>query len=168
MESNRANVRFPPIPAASGLMSASNALRTLVSSEMLAFMTDLDRRWSLSNPGPEKLLVWLEPWADEFEVQARSTITMHAPTGGECEIGEVEWTPDHLVVWANFGSKIEVAIDGVHQSSASATIPIPDGLTKKMLNIMFAGQPTARLAGRPLDEPTSRSWWRRMRGQLGL
>ncbi len=83
-------------------------------------------------------------------------------------IGDAEWTADHLVVWSNSPGTIEVSVDGVHQQSGSAIIPIPDGLTKKMLNIVFAGQPAARLAGRLFEEAAPESWWRGARHYLRL
>ncbi|WP_443971507.1 hypothetical protein [Sphingobium sp. CR28] len=131
-------------------------------------MTTSDYQWGLSNPGPESLLVWLEPWCDEFEVPARSTITLKAPGGfEEGAPGEVEWTPKNLVIWGN-GPTVEVFIDGVHHESGSAVIPIPDGLTKKMLNVVFAEQPTARLGGAPSTVIDWTSRWRRVRHILGL
>jgi hypothetical protein len=134
---------------------------------MLALMTDIDNQWGLSNPGPKTLLVWLEPSAEEFDVPVRSTITLN-PSGGSqgCTLGEVEWTPYHLVVWAS-AQTVEVFIDGVLQESGSAVIPIPDGLTKEMLNIVFSGQPAARLAG--AGSLRSRAtWWQRISRRLGL
>lgn len=144
-------------------MSAIAHLQTLVSSEMLLPVTDADHRWNLSNPGPEKLAVWLEPWAEEFEIPVRSAITM-AWSGGseESALGELEWTPDHLVVWANV-STIRVFIDGVLQDTSSASIPIPADLTKAMLKIVFAGQPTARLGGAYADANKRKTWWSRLR-----
>ena len=131
-------------------------------------MTTSDHQWGLSNPGPDGLLVWLEPWCDEFEVPARSTITLKAPGGFEEGIpGAVEWGPKNLVIWGN-GPTLEVFIDGVHQESGSAVIPIPDGLTKKMLNVVFADQPAARLGGAPSDVVERPSHWRRVRRLLGL
>ena len=132
-------------------------------------MTELYSGWSLSNPWPHTLLVRLEPWADEIEVPARSTVTLSAADGVEdCLIGELEWTPDHLVVWANAPGRIEARVDGVLQETGSAVIPVPEGLTKQMLNLVFAGQPPARLGGEPLDGPEHVPWWQRVRRRLGL
>lgn len=72
------------------------------------------------------LSVWLEPWADEVVVPVRSTITLTGATGTQdCSIGEVEMTPDHLVVWANAAGMIEARVDGVLQKTSSAIIPVP-------------------------------------------
>jgi hypothetical protein len=132
-------------------------------------MAEVDHEWSLSNPGPERLLVWLEPWAEEFEVPVRSTIALSDPNGsGRYAIGEVEWTPDHLVIWASTPGTIEVSVDGVPQQSGSAVIPSPDGLTKQMLKVVFAGLPAARLGGQPFELAEAESWWRRMRRRIGI
>lgn len=114
-------------------------------------MTDADHQWGLSNPGPDTLYLWLEPWADEIEAPVRSTITFD-PSGGpeDCPLGQVEWTTDHLLVWAT-AQRVAVFVDGELQHTGSAVIAVPDGLTKGMLGIVFADQPAARLGGAPSD-----------------
>lgn len=126
-------------------------------------MAEPDNQWSLSNLGRDELLVWLEPWAEEFVVPARSTIAMRPPRGRN--LGEVEWTPDHLIVWATVPT-VEVFVDDVLQDSASAAISVPQGLTKGMLNIVFAGQPAARLGGDPANMDERVSLWGRIKHRL--
>ena len=126
-------------------------------------MAELDNQWSLSNPGRDELLVWLEPWAEEFVVPARSTVAMR-PSSGRT-LGEVEWTHDHLIVWAS-APTVEVFVDGVLQDSASAAISVPEGLAKGMLNIVFAGEPAARLGGTPANMDERVSLWRRIKHRL--
>ncbi|GAA4013243.1 hypothetical protein GCM10022280_09290 [Sphingomonas swuensis] len=131
-------------------------------------MTDRVCHWGLSNPGPQPLSVWLEPWADEVEVPARSTITLTVTDGlQDCAVGEVEWSPDHLVVWAS-APMIEAHVDGDLQHTGSAIIPAPKDLTKAMLGVAFRDQPSARLAGRPFSPSKRSSWWQRARRVLGL
>lgn len=146
----------------------TTALRMFAPSEMLTSMTDADNQWGLSNLGPENLLVWLEPWAEEFVIPARSNIVLK-PSGKsqDCALGDIEWTADHLVIWAS-ARTVEVFIDGVLQESGSAVIPIPDGLTKEMLNIVFAGQPSARLGGAVSGVLERTPWWRRVMRRWGL
>lgn len=124
-----------------------------------------DHRWSMSNPGPENLAIWLEPWAEEFDVRVRSTIAMEWADPEESALGELEWTPEHPVVWADV-FPLRVLIDDVLQDTSSAAIPIPAGLTKAMLNIMFASQPTARLGGAYSDATKRETWWSRMRRRI--
>jgi hypothetical protein len=122
-------------------------LQTFSPSDLLLEMTSAVYQWGLSNPGPGTLTLWLEPWAEEFEVLARTSVTLVSSDGSEnCLIGQMEWTADRLVVWAT-AQTVAVSIDGVLQQSASAIIPIPDGLTKETLGILFADQPAARLGG---------------------
>ncbi len=131
-------------------------------------MTQIDCDWSLSNPGPDELVVWLEPWAEEFVVPVRSTVAMKAPVGGAAqEIGEIEWASDRVVVWATT-TTVAVFIDDVLQDSASAIVPIPDGLSKGMLSILFKGHPTARLGGAASDTVYQASWWERLRRRFRL
>jgi hypothetical protein len=125
-------------------------------------MTSVDRNWGLCNPGPGTILLWLEPWAEEFEIPARSTVTLQPAIGFEgSPLEQVEWNEEHLVVWAS-APTVAVAIDGVVQDSASASIAIPGGLTKGMLGILFANQPAARLGGSSLQLPKRSSWWTRL------
>lgn len=131
-------------------------------------MTNMGSEWSLSNLGPAVLLVWLEPWAEEFEIPARSIITLRNSQIPESSaLAEIESAPDHIVVWAN-APTIEVLIDGVLQKSGSASIPIPAGLTKETLNILFAGQPAARLGGAHPEAYEHLSWWKRIKRGFGL
>ena len=131
-------------------------------------MTIADYQWGLSNPGPGTLTLWLEPWAEEFSVAARSTVTLVSSTGDQsCPLGQVEWTEDHLVVWAS-AQTVAVSIDGVLQHSASAMIPIPEGLTKEVLGILFTDQPAARLGGTGAIAIKRTSWLSRARRRLGL
>ncbi|MBB3981146.1 hypothetical protein GGR44_000777 [Sphingobium fontiphilum] len=120
---------------------------------------------SLSNPGPDPLLVWLEPWVDEFEVPARSTISLHPSDG--CGLGEIEWVEDRFVLWATCRT-VEVFIDGALQSSGSALIPLSGGLTKGILHILFADHPAARLGGRSWHERKHASMWEWLKRLLGL
>ena len=105
------------------------------------------------------LLLWLEPWADEVEVPPRSTVTIAWPAESDPSApGEFSWTPDHLVLWAA-APTIRVFLDGILQRTASATVPIPAGLTRGMLTVMFENRPEARLAGAPTIGKRHRHWW---------
>lgn len=124
-----------------------------------------DNHWSLSNTGPDTLLVWLEPWAEEFVVPAGSTVAMRL--SGGCALGDVEWTPDHLVIWAS-APTVEVFVDGALQESCSAAVSVPDGLTRGMLGMMFADQPSARLGGAHAGAAGRTSLWDRIKRRMGL
>jgi hypothetical protein len=131
-------------------------------------MTTPDRQWGFSNPGPGTVLLWLEPWAEEFEIPARSTVILDSCSESQNQpFGQVEWTADHLVVWAS-AQTVAVSIDGVLQHSGSAVIPIPDGLNEEMLRILFADQPAARLGGAGTPATARTSWWKRTGRCFGL
>jgi hypothetical protein len=140
-------------------------------------MSGIDWNWGVSNKGPGPLLVWLEPWAEEFEVPVGSTITMHVSCTGGIEDDEdddavsAECTTEHLVVWADAGQIVRVSIDGDLQDTASATIPVPGGFggsTKDLLTLMFGGQPSARLGGVSNEAPPPRSFWKKAKRYLRL
>ena len=132
-------------------------------------MTDRVSHWAVSNAGPERLLVWLEPWAEEFEVPPRSNLTLRFDPGAN-EPAEIESTGDRIVVWADAGQTARVYIDDELQQSGSASLPVPTGLdcsTKEFLSLIFAGQPPARLGGEGF-EPQALSWWQRDKRRLRL
>ena len=128
-------------------------------------MQKADSSWSHLNAGPETLLVWLEPWAEEFDVPTGSTILIRSSNG--CALGEVEHVEDHFTIWAT-ANKVEVFMDGVLQDTASSQIALPDGLTKEMLTVLFGGRPEARLGGENASATGRISMWRRAKGFLGL
>jgi hypothetical protein len=131
-------------------------------------MTDPADEWGFSNPGPGTILLWLEPWADELELPAKSTVLFSARNGSQsCAPGELEWTEDHLILWAT-AQTVAVSIDGVFQHTGSAVIPIPDGLTKDTLRVLFGNQPAARLGGATVTTENRTSWWQRAGRRLGL
>jgi hypothetical protein len=135
---------------------------------MLIQMTRTDHELSFSDPGPDNLRVWLEPWAEEFEIPALSTIALSPSREDEsCPLGELEWAEDHLIIWAS-AEKVAVSIDGVAQHSGSASIPIPEGLSKAMLGVLFADQPAARLGGTEYIVADRPRWWTRLKHRLGL
>ena len=77
--------------------------------------------WAMSNAQPNHLLVWLEPWAEEFCVPGKSSILFKIDDStARAEFPEIDLTDDHVVLWASFGSLVRVKIDGILQDSASA------------------------------------------------
>jgi hypothetical protein len=133
---------------------------------------DGDWQWGVSNVGQCKLLIWLEPWAEEFEVPHRSTLTLRIINSSiDSEFPEIQATEDNVVIWAGSGDLIEVSIDQILQDSYSARAPVPEvsGLSsKEFLNIVFSKQPEARLGGRKLPQQAQISVWGRIKRSLGL
>lgn len=128
-------------------------------------MSNPASKLSFTNDGTEPMLVWLEPWADELHLPARSTVQFIAPNGGG--VGELEQTHDQITLWANTDI-VHVFIDDVLQETASASIAAPAGLTKAMLHTVFDAQPSARLGGRPLPSTARISIWSKLKRQLGF
>lgn len=128
-------------------------------------MSNTGQTWSFTNLGPGSVLVWLEPWAEEFVLPAQSIVQLRAPTG--CELGEIEQSDDQITVWAT-AEIVQVFINGELQESASASIPAPSGLTKQMLGVVFEDQPTARLGGAAPASDTRASWLTWLKSQFGL
>ncbi len=130
-------------------------------------MAKVDWHWALTNVGPDKLLVWLEPWAEEFEVPARSTISLSF--NSEDGPAEINSTPDRIVIWADAGQTTRVFIDDAFQESASASLPVPggfDGSTKELLTLMFGRQPSARIGGESAKPQRRLSLWQRAKRYL--
>jgi hypothetical protein len=112
------------------------------------------------NCGPAELAVWLEPWAEEFLVAPRGEITLRV-VGETVELPEVEATSEGVTVYAAFGSRIVVLVDGTEQDSASASISVPDLGPFNMrgfVDTVFGEFPEARPHGRPHRV----SWFRRL------
>lgn len=133
-------------------------------------MSDPQWHWGVSNPGPDRLLIWLEPWAEEFEVPVRSTLTVTVINDKRTTHSvEVDEGDEHIVLWADGGDKAEVSIDGVVQDSASAVMPFPEtpGLSaRSFLNVVFEHAPEARLGGRSPDVPEPVSLLRKLTRRL--
>ena len=111
------------------------------------------------------MLVWLEPWADELNLPAGSTVQFNASDGGN--VGEIEQTHEQITLWASTDI-VQVFIDDILQDTASASIAAPAGLTKAMLHTVFDAQPSARLGGRPRPSTALISIWSKLKRQLGF
>ncbi|OYW47509.1 MAG: hypothetical protein B7Z36_03040 [Novosphingobium sp. 12-63-9] len=125
---------------------------------------DADWHWGLSNCGPDELLLWIEPWADEVEVPSKSTVTMRISAANPDNlILEVEKSEDYLVIWGTGGQTIEVFVDNVLLHTGSAKIEVPEcfgASAKTVLGVLFENQPSARLAGRSTVAEGPSAWQR--------
>ena len=107
--------------------------------------------WGVSNSGEADLIVWLEPWAEEFEVQNRSTLTVQVTCsdGTDPEL-DIEIADGRIIIWSGSGQLLQFCLDGVALRTASATIEFPKlpgpGM-KDLMTILFKGHPQARLGG---------------------
>ena len=122
--------------------------------------------WAVSNAQPDDLLVWLEPWAEEFRVPSGSSVLFEIDSDAErTEVPELEVTDDHIVYWANGGELIRVSIDGIFQNSASAQVvspEFPNLSPKEFLSLALPTHSTARLGGRPPAASPDEPIWRKL------
>jgi len=52
-----------------------------------------------SNAGAELVLLWLEPWVEQFDLPAKSSVLLYASSGQPAGLlKSVEQTPDHIVI----------------------------------------------------------------------
>jgi hypothetical protein len=128
-------------------------------------MSNVGCRWEFENPGPEPVLIWLEPWADEFLLTAGCRVELVALDG--CNLGEIEQSQHQITLWAN-AEFVQVYIDSELQRSTSAIVPAPRELTKEMLQIVFESQPSARLGGAAGALEKHVSWWTKMKARCGF
>ncbi len=128
-------------------------------------MSNPDCTLSFTNDGTEPMLVWLEPWADQVQLPAGSTVQFVAPNGGG--VGQLEQAHDQITLWAS-ADIVQVFIDDVLEETASASLAAPAGLTKAMLHTVFDAHPSARVGGRPLASKAAMSIWSKFKRQLGF
>jgi len=94
----------------------------------------VDWHWGLSNIGEGALRIWLEPWAEEYWVSSRSTLTVKIKKlGSDNNFVAAELVPEGLVVFSDEGDAIELCIDGFPRNSenSSATLSLRDFLGER-------------------------------------
>jgi RimJ/RimL family protein N-acetyltransferase len=112
--------------------------------------------FTFNNRRSEPLRLWLEPWAEEFEVREGSAveILLCGPPSRNEDVS-FEWTKDHLSLLAPSDCTVRVSVDGREQVSASSQIPVPatGGLgTRGFVHTVFDTFPQAQPSGRPLED----------------
>jgi len=131
-------------------------------------MSENDKFWAISNTQSCDLLVWLEPWAEEFSVPYRSRILFEINSpASQNNFPEVEVEKEWIVVWANGGDLIRVSIDNVFQHSSSAEIVVPDipNLSpKQFLQTAFGVRSAPRIVERETGAKSTKSFLYRLRG----
>lgn len=97
-------------------------------------MRKIDKSWQfwLKNSTDEDLAVWLEPWADSFDLAPLSEVSFRLESDKDVPLGlRLDQAPGCVVVYVEVGTRIHVAIDGVAQESRSATIACPEWTTEE-------------------------------------
>jgi hypothetical protein len=132
-----------------------------------------DSPWSVSNSQADDLLVWLEPWAEEFVIASRSTMALEIANGGSGDTDidvEIEETDGRIILWARSGQIVRVFIDDILQRSASASVEfpaIPGFTTKGFLSLTMGDHPEARVGGAPFA-PEKLPFWVKLQGWFGI
>src|SRR5687768_1758763 len=104
--------------------------------------------FTIHNRRPVRLLLWLEPWAEEFTIPPGSTIDLVlSGTFEEPVDAPLELTSEHLVFFAPSGSFVRVLLDGIEQDSGSKDIQVPLSKplhTRDFVHMVFDSFPEAR------------------------
>jgi hypothetical protein len=120
--------------------------------------------FSRTNGSHSKWTVWIEPWAEEFEVASGSSIEI-VIRGAPAELAEIDSTPEQVTIYAPSGAFLDITIDGVQQDSASAQIAVPNTRTlgtRGFVDLVFGNAPEARPHGRPVKTGGWRAWLRKL------
>jgi hypothetical protein len=90
-------------------------------------MATMKRVASIRNERHGPVSFWLEPWAEQFEIQAGSTLELHYDCADDDALSpEVQMTERLLVYWFGSGCRVRVFMDGVDVTSpCSWTLAVP-------------------------------------------
>lgn len=107
----------------------------------------------LCNASGVGMLVWLEPWAQEFQLESRGELLLECWSDGACDpTPELEMSHDMITVYGASDTRLAVFINGVDQNSFSAECTAPDAgplTTRGFVESVFKDFPEARPGGRP-------------------
>ena len=96
-------------------------------------------RLSLSAPTQQALHLWIEPWAEGVAFPPGSTVELVASSEHPGQL-ELEESAEATAVYAWPGSTLKVLLAG--QVVASFDTPVPGGLTKANVTMLFGLPPT--------------------------
>ena len=114
-------------------------------------MAEEGSTYSFQNDLSSPMLLWLEPWAEEFTIPPQTRLDL-VVAGDRAELrqAEFEFSDTHLVFYAPAGSLVRVIIGGEEQRSGSSEIAVPvtEGFsTRGLMQTMFGAFPEAHLGG---------------------
>lgn len=116
---------------------------------------------TLQAPVDRELRLWIEPWCDELAFAPGTVIELHGQSPLEGEL-VVEATGEYTVVFGWPGSVLWIEEGGA--LLRSYTLPVPDCLTKDLLQAVFGTTPAVSPTMPPATPPRLpwwRRWWRR-------
>ncbi len=110
------------------------------------------RTFTFHNQRPIDLLLWLEPWAEEFSVPPGSKLELVVKGNVENEAdAPFELWDTHLTFYARADTLVQVLIDGRKLPSASSDVPFPGGSvhleTRTIVEEVFGDFPETRPGG---------------------
>ena len=111
--------------------------------------------------------VWLEPWAEEYEVANGSEIVV-AMRGEPNDAPEIDTFSDRATIYAPLGCLIEITVDGITQNAdrASSRVAFPASSTlgtRELTEMLFGEHPEARPGGVPFPQRGLRKWLSKFR-----
>ena len=87
-------------------------------------MTDITRKYDITNRNPEPLTVVVEPWAEEVVLSPESSLLLTALCDRE-GLMEVIMRPNLRTIWLWTGCRAKVAVNGEDLKMPSLLIPSP-------------------------------------------
>ncbi len=110
------------------------------------------------NDGSKSFFLWIEPWAEEFEVRPGCEVQVYR-LGDTSAPLDLEESADLLTIFAPGGSKLEVRLDGDLQKSIAGRVPALDTgtlSTRKFVGVVFGDVPETPPA--PVAAAGAKSW----------
>lgn len=117
-------------------------------------MTDGSSALWLCNAGASSIFIWLEPWAEEFELSSRSELLIRIEGDPEEDSPDIEQTEAGFAIYAVGGTRLRLLIDGAEQRSSSSKIEAPGTgplSTRGLVDLLFGDLPEGRAGGQPRD-----------------
>ena len=109
-----------------------------------------EHRVTLSASTDQVLHLWIEPWAEGVAFAPGSTVELIATSSSPGQL-ELDETPEATAVYGWLGSTLKVLVNG--QVVTSFDTPVPSGLTRANVNLLFGSPPTPT----PEEKATSRN-----------
>ena len=97
------------------------------------------------NDGPTSFFLWIEPWAEEFEVRPGSQVEVFRL--GDVSVPlDLQESADLLTIFAPGGSRLEIRLDGKLQKSIAGRVSALDTgqmTTRDFVGMVFGDAPDA-------------------------
>lgn len=114
-------------------------------------------RFTLFNRAVQPLQLWLEPWAEEFQVPAgsRADLVLRGAFSRPAD-APFEWSGEHLAFFAPGRSNLTILLDGQERYSSVFEVPDAGPLgTHGFVHLVFGGHSEARPGGVPFGSRSS-------------